>query len=437
MSEKKKTPGRPKTHSEAKAPVVKEVKVEEVAHEDEDKSLIVLIAIAILIIIGTVIGLLVGCQKEEQTNETPEENKTDVIEIPVTDKTDEEEDNNVIRTDSSTTTTKYQITYILDGERVYSANLSSGSKVKKYVPSGYEDCTYYKDSEHSENFDFSVLPEDDMKVYLVCHLKEYTVTYKDSDGSELSSETLKGTETEGYKVEGLAKAKFLGWSANGNSKIDYKAGQKINVNKNLTLTAVYGETTVVYKSAIVKTKKAETEVEGNTTSEDQVETENVVIGDKTYVDEVEVAYTQEEIDNYALPEDPSEVGLETPTYFIPVPEETETSMVIVSDDTEEVGERQVKLGDVQGRTPDWYAPAVNDNVEEKDCEFVGWTVNDEPAPADYKPSTTGENEVVAAYQIPEEDQEPPKVEETNDNSSESAPTEEPPQEPAPEQVVTE
>ena len=111
-------------------------------------------------------------------------------------------------------------------------------------------------------------------------------------------------------------------------------------------------------------------------------------------------------------------------------------MVIVSDDTEEVGERQVKLGDVQGKTPDWYTPAVNDNVEEKDCEFVGWTVNDEPAPADYKPSTTEDNEVVAAYQIPEEDQEPPKVEETNNNSSESAPEEESPQEPAPEQVVT-
>ncbi len=422
MTEKKKTSGRPKTRNEEKAPVVKEVKVEEVAKEDEDKGLIVLIAIAILIIIGTVIGLLVGCQKEEK-NETIDENTTDVIEVPITDnKTDdEEEDNDVVRTTSSTTTTKYQITYILDGKKVYSANLSSGSKVKKYVPSGYEKCTYYKDSEYSENFDFSVTPTDDMKVYLVCHLKEYTVTYKDKDGSEISSETLKGSDTEGYSVDGNSKENFLGWSKNGNSNIDYKPGAKINVNEDLTLTAVYGATTVVYKSAIVKKAPKGDQVvtnvdEGNSTVENTNESnETVVVAE--YVDEVEVGYTQDEVDNYTLPTDPNEVGLETPTYFVPVDGETDTSKRIVSDDTDEVGDRQVRLGDVEGHTPDWYTPAVDDNVEEKDCEFTGWVTPEmDPVPSDYKPSTSGDNEVVAGYQIPEEDQNPPKQESSNDST---------------------
>ena len=34
--------------------------------EKEDKRLIVFIALAILVIVGTIIGLLVGCQKKEQ-----------------------------------------------------------------------------------------------------------------------------------------------------------------------------------------------------------------------------------------------------------------------------------------------------------------------------------------------------------------------------------
>ena len=420
MNDKKKTSGRPKNNSE---PVVREVKVSDVAENDEDKKLIVVIAIAILIIIGTVIGLLVGCQKEEtnDTNETNEtENKTDII-VPISHDDDVDEDeNNVVRTTSSTTTTKYQITYILDGEKVYSTNIASGKKISKYTPKGYEKCSYYGDSELTESFDFSKTPTDDTKVYLVCKIKEYTVTYKDSDGSEISSETLKGTDTEDYKVEGNGKENFLGWSKDGSKKIAYKAGEKIDVNDNLTLTAVYGATTVKYNSILVHPIRTEMDVDYGDEDEppvvDEVISEEVTpeevneSGDDNggyssnveVIDSVEIGYTQEEVDNYTLPSDPSEVGLETPTYFVPVDEETDTSKRIVSDDTEEVGDRQVKLGDVEGRTPDWYTPAVDDNVEEKDCEFQGWS-----EPSDYKPSTSGNNSVDAIYTIPEEDQEPP------------------------------
>jgi len=446
MNDKKKTSGRAKTHKE---PVVKEVKVSEPVNEDEDKKLIVVIAVAILIIIGTVIGLLVGCQKEENENKT-DDNETKIIEPDsITDDTkeDDAEKYNVVRTTSSTTTTKYQITYILDGEKVYSTNIASGKKISKYTPSGYEKCSYFGDSELSEKFDFSKVPEDDTKVYLVCTLKEYTVTYKDSDGSTISSETLKGSDTEGYKVEGNSKEGFLGWSKNASSTVKYKAGQIINVNENLTLTAVYGVTTVKYESAILKEvyvrdrvmPTSEVDEEGNIipgteympTEEEKME----MFGNETmtipeFIDEVEVGYTQEEVDNYTLPSDPSEVGLETPTYFVPVDGETDTSKRIVSDDEEEIGDRQVRLGDVEGRTPDWYTPAVDDNVEEKDCNFVGWVdPGMDPVPSDYKPSTSegDENHVIAAYEIPEEDQQPPAA---------STPAPEPePEAPAAEEVV--
>ena len=444
MNDKKKTSGRPKTRSAHKDPVVREVKVSEVTtnnENDEDKKLIIVIAVAILIIIGTIIGLLVGCQKEED-NGTVEENKTDDVVVPITKDDDEDTtEDTVVRTTTSSTTTKYQITYILNGEKVYTANIAEGKNIKKHTPSGYEKCSYYADSEHTQKFDFSVKPTDDTKVYLVCTLKEYSVTYKDKDGTQIDKVDLKGKDTEDYTVEGNGNENFLGWSKNGNSTIAYKAGQKIDVNSNLTLTAVYGATTVVYKSIVVKPSKQEMEVTYGDEEEPPVvdevideelpeepleepsEANNWGYSSNVRVDNmVEVGYTQEEVDNYTLPSDPSEVGLETPTYFVPVDQETDTSRVIVSDDTEEVGDRQIRLGDVEGRTPDWYTPAIDDNVEEKDCEFQGWS-----EPSDYKPSTSGDNNVDAIYTIPEEDQEPPKQESSNNNSSgNDAPVEEAP-----------
>ncbi len=433
MNDKKKTSGRAKTHAEKKPPVVKEVKVSEPVNEDEDKKLIVVIAIAILIIIGTVIGLLVGCQKEEDKNET-DGNDTNIIDVdPITDYTTEDDSTekySIVRTTSSTTTTKYQITFILDGKKVYSTNIESGKKIKKYTPSGYEDCNYYGNSDLTEPFDFSKVPEDDANIYLVCMLKEYTVTYLESDGSEISSETLTGTDTEGYKVAGHDKEGFLGWSKSGNSTIAYKAGAKINVDKDLTLTAVYGVTTVKYRTAVAHVIPT-TEVDENYEPEEEPEVIDEVVTDvsvpeeddeenNSFSDTVEIAYTQEEVDNYSLPKDPSEVGLTTPTYFVPVEEETETSKKIVSDDTEEVGEKEVRISDVQGNTPHWYTPAVDDNVEEKDCVFDGWS-----EPDDYKPTVGGENEVVAVYVIPDEDeypeeeieQEPTQTQEQTSNNS--------------------
>ena len=96
-------------------------------------------------------------------------------------------------------------------------------------------------------------------------------------------------------------------------------------------------------------------------------------------------------------------------------EETETSKKVVSDETEELGESEIKLSDVTGKTPEWYIPQINDNVEEKEYIFTGWTkeeVNEEtgettdvPVEDDYKPSTEpdAENELNANWEMPVED----------------------------------
>ena len=60
-----------------KAPVKK---TDDFVEDDGDKRLIVFVAVAVLVIIGTIIGLLVGCQKKEE--QTTDEPKKDTV-VPV------------------------------------------------------------------------------------------------------------------------------------------------------------------------------------------------------------------------------------------------------------------------------------------------------------------------------------------------------------------
>lgn len=58
----------------------KEIKVEDnFLEEENDKRVIVFVAIAILVIVGTIIGLLVGCEKKEEDPVKPNDNKTNPI----------------------------------------------------------------------------------------------------------------------------------------------------------------------------------------------------------------------------------------------------------------------------------------------------------------------------------------------------------------------
>ena len=81
-------------------PKVKKVDVEEINKdfedvENEDRRLIVFIAIAILVIVGTVIGLLVGCEKKENNKPEPNKPNTDVV---VPEKPDEKGKDDGVRT---------------------------------------------------------------------------------------------------------------------------------------------------------------------------------------------------------------------------------------------------------------------------------------------------------------------------------------------------
>ena len=246
-------------HVDDEAPKVREIKEAVVVNEeDEDKKLIVLIAVAILIIIGTVIGLLVGLNKEGE-NEENNTNETNIT-IPVTDNKDviedgDEDDNEyVVKTTSSTSENKYQITYYLGDKKVHSTKIKEGAKIRKFTPSGYTNCSYYSDVDLTTKFNFSETASDDTKVYLVCSVKEFTVTYKDTDGSLIKEEQVTGSDTEAYVVanypEGVSN--FYGWSKKANNTVAFKPGQKVYLKGDLTLTAVFGDASVVYENVIVK-----------------------------------------------------------------------------------------------------------------------------------------------------------------------------------------
>lgn len=447
-------PQNKRPHYEAKeeAPVVRKIEnVKPAEDNDEDKKLIVLIAIAVLVIIGTVIGLVVGCQREEENG--TDENNTNITNTTKPDKKDEITTNDdaddyeyVVKTTSSTEENKVQVSYYLDGKKVNSSDIKEGSKAKKVTPSGYENCSYYTDSEHTTAFDFSKAVDDDTKIYLVCSLKEYTVTYKYSDGDV--TDEVKGSDTEKYTVRNNSKEGFLGWSKDGSQKIAFKPGQKVNLKSDLTLTPVIGDTTVVYENVIIS-REEENE---SAPKVDEIVTENtaeesVVDSEEEVVNKVEIAYTAAEIEGYSLPATPKDVGLDTPLYYIPASENDTDVIVIVSDDTEELTDKQVKLGDVEGKTPDWYKPSVSDSVKEKEYDFAGWMQDGQPVDPGWKPTTEGENVVEAAWEIKEEDlqapEEPAQPEETpsedkteSNNTSNETPQTEETQNPEPEVAET-
>jgi len=416
---------------------------EEFLEPEENKRLILFISIAIIIIIGIVIGLLVGCEpKEKQLDDIV---PNDEIEDIVVEEVDEEEEKTVKKVVSKTTTesTRYTITYLYENEtKSYTTNIKSGNLITEYLPSGYASCTYYSDSKYTNSVDFTKAPTKDTTIYMVCSLLEYTVNYIDSEDNILSSNIVTGENTYNYVVNSgdnycAENTKFLGWSNSLNNVITNNEGETIELTSDLNLKAVCGATTVKYTNKIEGKETEEDStieediiVEEETTTEELTTEETILeestetegetaIGEETVVEEetneIVLGYTQEEVDDYVLPEHPNDIGLDTPTYFVPVEEETETSKKVVSDETEELGESEIKLSDVTGKTPEWYIPQINDNVEEKEYIFTGWTkeeVNEEtgettdvPVEDDYKPSTEpdAENELNANWEMPVED----------------------------------
>ena len=183
-------------------PKVKKVDVEEINKdfedvENEDRRLIVFIAIAILVIVGTVIGLLVGCEKKENNKPEPNKPNTDVV---VPEKPDEKGKDDGVRTreivrkvrsvyhakkknssgSGKKTVTTYNVTFYL-GEDSETEEVEKGKPSISYVPVGYSECTYYKDPEFTEEYDITGNITENVNVYMQCTAIEYSVVYESSD----------------------------------------------------------------------------------------------------------------------------------------------------------------------------------------------------------------------------------------------------------------
>ena len=183
-------------------PKVKKVEVDEVNKdfedvENEDRRLIVFIAIAILVIVGTIVGLLVGCEKRENEKPTPDKPNTDVV---VPEKPDKKDENNGVKTkeivrkvkatytskkssgkkDNGSSKTTYEVTFYL-GEESETETVDKDGTPSEYVPVGYENCSYFKDSELTEEYDIKTSIIENVNVYLKCDVIEYNVVYESSN----------------------------------------------------------------------------------------------------------------------------------------------------------------------------------------------------------------------------------------------------------------
>jgi hypothetical protein len=412
-SKKPTTSKKPAQHKTTRSAVKETVDFKDLEKdtEQEDNKLVVVIALAVLIIVATVIGLLVGCQKqeEEDVNETTNTTSGDLI-IPGLDDEENSDEEEAVKT-TSKSETMYEIIYIL-GNTKHTSKIKKGKFIEKYVPSGYKSCMYYYNEAMTQGVDFSVAPDGDTKVYMSCELKEYTVTYKDASGSVINTETVVGTDTENYKVMdgsslGTEANKFLGWSKTGDKNIHYSSGQSVSLKSDLTLSAVLGSAIVKFVNDVPPSNDDAEPVKENVEDEDG----NIIV-----TNQVTVGYTSEELEQFNLPKTPEDAGLTTPTYFVYTSEASSTSYVVVADDKEELGEREVRLADVQENKPYWYTPELNDNVENKDYVFEDWGIpEDVPGSGyiynildeTYKP-TEEETEIHAIWGYQEEDWEPPE-----------------------------
>lgn len=393
--------------------------------EDDDRRVIVFVALALLIIIATVIGLLVSHQKNEINKDVKEPHRDYIVpELEVDDENKivnnvvtpvsiiinnegDNQENNINET--------YEITYHYYGKtHVIKVN----DTVEKYVPLGYSSCKYYIDENNSIEYDFNEKVSSSKDIYMSCEEKVYTIKYshlsnnkpeyKLSDGivplidaetdlifngwytdkeyinkvTSLSEELLKYSNDEiinlyasfipyytvnyynnsGEVIDSVKVTKeqlndyklldgsnlsyennkFLGWSTKKNSmKIDYFNNDSIDISSDINLYAVFGSSIIIF-----------------TDNDKAIEAR---------------AITKEEADNFDLPTK-EDLGLEVPTYFIPVDSISDKTKTIVPDDTETLFENEVKLSDVISSSLEDYNPKVGDKVEEIEKE-LNWSID--------------------------------------------------------------
>ena len=412
-----------------KSPAVKVVKIEDnFLDDDNDNRVIIFVAIAILVIIGTIIGLLVGCEKKEDDKD-PSKPKDNVV-VPVDDDKIKEDDKKeetttktVIRkvtTKSNDTTTKedeektYVVSFnLLDDDSIYTVEAKDG-KVNPYLPYGYDSCKYYSDEKLTSEFDFTKTITENTNIYTSCSFTTYKIIY-DRETTSPKEYTVKSGKVALSGVE-LETGFFEGWYTTPNfdgEKVDYLGRNLTKIANSDNEIYLYAKIAEKYevryhdrnggvgliftirsqKNSSITLMKYGTSEEllGYSTSKDSKVIEyNVgekvtltgdldlyqVIGTAKVIYESEgelvtVGMTTEELGDYNLPT-PDEVGLEAPTYFVKVDKSNPNAKEVVPDEVKEALEDQIRLSDAKAKAGENETIEVGDSVEELEKEFDGW-----------------------------------------------------------------
>lgn len=220
------------------------------------------------------------------------------------------------------------------------------------------------------------------ELHLYPHERTYTYKVYNSSGSVIDSHTAQTAQdlqvsTPVQNNTLCGRETHLGWTrTNGSNIIDYGFDESITLEGDLSIYPVCGRAIVIYNS------------EGQT---------------------VQAGYTMDQLDpanpdGYNVPdtkEELEELGIETPTYYLPVENPTDTSKEVVEDTRPYIADNQITLTEVSNKAADGYTPAVGDNVEEIEKELVGWTTED----TDPSSPTNGEQISVEDNFIPPVDTE--------------------------------
>lgn len=443
-----------------KSPAVKIVKIEDNFFEEEDDNrVIIFVAIAILVIIGTIIGILVGCEKKEDKD--PVKPKDDIVVPSEENKDTEEEEKTETKTTIRKVTTKsndnkektYVISFnLLDEDDVYTVEAKDG-KVTPYIPSGYTSCKYYTDENLTNEFDFNKTITENTNIYTSCSIKSYKIIY-DRETSSQKEYDLKEGKVALSKAD-LETGFFEGWYLTPNydgERVDYLSKNIAKVANENDEVYLYAKVADNYKIRFYYDNSSEPGATFTYTSEKDMPAiienyggsapegmrklgfatkpgSNVieyqvgemvtltgdldlypVFGNANVIYESEgetitVGMTSEELNDYNLPT-PDEVGIKTPTYYVKVDKTNENTKEVVPDEIEELLENQVRLSDAKNKAGENETIEVGDNIEELEKEFVGWQTkevdgygNETLTDVDdtYKPEDNKDNELVAKW----------------------------------------
>lgn len=410
-----------------KSPAVKND--EKFMEEENDNRVIIFIAIAILVIIGTIIGLLVGCDKKTDDKD-PVKPKDNIV-VPDNNKKDEDKKEETKTTVIKKVTTKsndntnktneeeaYVVSFnLLDEDSVYTVEVKNG-KVTPYVPYGYDSCKYYSDEKLTTEFDFNKTITQNTNVYTSCSITTYKIIY-DRETTSPKEYLIKDGKVALSGVE-LETGFFEGWYTTpdfSGDKVEYLGRNLVNIANSDNEIYLYAKIVDKYEiryhdidNSISTVHEINSEKEnpvmllelslnvpngmkllGYSTSKDSkvivykpyqkiTVTSDIdlymVVGTAKVIYESEgelvtVGMTSEELDDYNLPT-PDEVGIKAPTYFVKVDKTSPNAKEVVPDEVKEALEGQIRLADAKAKLGENETIEVGDSVEELEKVFDGW-----------------------------------------------------------------